>query len=199
MKRVILLFMLLFAAQVNAQESNKLYVEPKLNVAMAAVAMFNPAVEIGFGDASAIQLEYMGAYARENYMGTGEPFMLSMAMAEYRTYLPGRGHKGFFAGLDLGLLQYHMSKHVIPFVPHDHPDGIYDVGYGWVAGVNLGYKFRLKNRLGLEIFAAFGFQHSWHEQYNQDGVRIYEMNKTAEWLPYKGGISLTYRFGYNEQ
>ncbi len=192
-KRVLLIFMsLIFVTKAAAQN---FYIEPKVNVAAAAIALFNPAVEIGFGTRSAVQLEYMGAYAKKNYMGTGGPLILNMAIAEYRAYLLNREHKGLFLGFDLGLMQYKTQKYIIPFMSGSSSSGDYDWGFGYVLGLNLGYKFQFKEHWGLEIFAAYGWQHSQHEMHYANGNLRYSMNATAEWTPYKGGVTLSYRFG----
>lgn len=183
---------LLFVTKSKAQD---IYVEPKINVAAAAIAIFNPAVEIGWGSRSAAQLEYMGAYAKENYLGTGSAFIINMALAEYRAYLLNKEHKGLFVGFNLGLLQYRMEKYIIPIVAEDHSDGTYDWGFGYVLGLNIGYKFLFKERWGLEIFAGYGWQHSQHESHYANGNIRFSMNATAEWTPYKGGVTLSYRFG----
>lgn len=195
MKKITLLMLaaMLLVARSNAQD---FYVEPKVNVLLGCATIFNPAVEIGFGDMSAFQFEYMGAYAKEDFLGRGGPFILNMAIAEYRAYLPGRDHKGFFAGLDMGLHQYKADKNVIPFIANDHDEGVYDWGFGYLFGLNLGYKFLFNDRLGLELSAAIGWQHSQHEQYSADGIRRHNMNASGEWTPYKGGVLLSYRFGH---
>lgn len=198
MKKVTLLMFatMLLVARSNAQD---LYVEPKVNVLLGCATIFNPAIEIGFCDFSAVQFEYMGAYAKEDFLGQGGPFLLNMAIAEYRAYLPGRDHKGFFAGFDMGLHQYKADKNAIPFIANDHDDGVYDWGFGYLLGLNLGYKFLFGNRFGVELSTAFGWQHSQHEQYGPTGNIRYHMNASGEWMLYKGGVILSYRFGQKEK
>lgn len=196
MKRVLPILVAIVLLTTSKARAQEFYIEPKINVAAAAVALFNPAIEFGWGARSAFQVEYWGAYAKNNYMGSGAPLILNMAMAEYRAYLLNKEHKGLFAGFDFGLHHFKAEKKVLPFLPSDHGDvGVYDWGYGFVLGVNVGYKFLFKERFGLEIFAAFGWQHTQHEQYNGAGDMLYSMNGSAEWVPYKGGVSFSYRFG----
>ncbi len=170
-------------------------IEPKINLAMAAITVFNPAVEIGFGEHSAVQLEYFGAYSKYNYMGSGAPFIMNLSMVEYRRYLLNKEHKGLFAGANFGTHMYKMSKNIIPLIEHQPGDTSYDWGFGVVLGLHVGYKFILRERLGLELSAAGGWQRSMHEPYNSDGTLQVEMNASGEWFPYKLGVTLSYKFG----
>lgn len=192
MKKILFLTLILLSSVTKL--SSQIIVEPKVNALFGAVAIFNPAVEIGFGKFSAIQIDYMGAYATKDYMNSDYPFMLTMVTFEYRAYPFSSKHKGFFAGADLGFNTYRMSKNVLPFVVHDAEDK-YDNGQAVVLGLNLGYKFLFKEKIGLEFSVAGGWQHSQHEKYYANGDLFAAMNKSGEWIPYKAGIYLTYRFG----
>ncbi len=178
----------------------------KVNALMGAVAIVNPSIELGFGERSSITMDYVGAYAKSNYMGTGHQFVISMALFGYRHYLNKDTHSGLFVGGDFGLFGFSMNKAVVPFVANDHEsyyeDGVYydaesyyDVGYGYLLGVTVGYKylFTQSKRWGVELSLSGGWQLAQHEQYSGEGVRLYEYNPTAEWLPYKAGIYLSYR------
>lgn len=166
----------------------------KVNVAAGAIAIFNPSIELGFGESSAITMDYVGAFAKEDFMGTGYPFMTSMGFFGYRHYLKKGSHSGFFAGADFGLYVFRMNKNLAPLVVNDHDDQ-YDVGYGYIAGATLGYKylFGKSKRWGAEASFSYGWQHAQHEGYTPDGIRLFDLNASAEWLPYKAGIYLSYR------
>lgn len=173
--------------------------EVKVNVMAGAVAIFNPSIEIGFGKHSGVSMDFVGAFAEENYMGTGYPFLASMGIMGYRFYTKKDSHRGFFVGADLGFNTFKMNKNIIPLVAHDHSKNTYDFGYGILMGMTLGYKFLFKERWGVEISVSGGWQHSQHEVYQKgDNNKYYkavDMNASAEWFPYKAGVYLTYRFG----
>ncbi len=169
--------------------------EVKLNVAAAAVTIFNPSVEFYTGDSSAVTFDFVKSFAKEDFMNTGYPFLFSMGSLGYRRYTRAQSHDGFFYGGDFGLDMFRMNKDVIPFIAHDNAETFYDVGSGYCVGVTLGYKYKLSQRLSLEASVSAGWHYSQHEYYNQDGVRLYEFNASAEWTPYKAGIYLNYTFG----
>ncbi len=168
--------------------------EAKVNVAAGALAIFNPSFEIGFNHHSAVTFDYVGAFAQENYLGTGNPFLISMGMWGYRYYLEADSHSGWFFGGDGGLYAFRMEKNVIPFVRHDHGQG-YDVGYGYMFGATAGYKRRISDHFSVEASISGGWCLSIHESYHlEEGVRDTLFNPSYEWLPYKGGIYLVYHF-----
>lgn len=168
--------------------------EVKVNVASAAVAIFNPSFEIGFASRSAVTFDYVGAYAENDYLGTGSPLMVSSAIWGYRQYNRKLKDHGFFYGMDCGVHTFRMNKNIVPLVANDKSEGYYDVGQGYLIGFTFGYKYPLTERLNIETSISGGWHCSDHEGYNPDGVRLYELNPSAEWLPYKAGIYLSYRF-----
>ena len=193
--RLLIIFVFIFSlSKIHAQET-KFFVEPKLNIASLALGIVNPSVELGFATRSAVTIDYVGAYAKTDFMGTGYPLVINMSYMEYRHYLR-RGHKGFFAGAGVGAMVYKLNKSIIPFLPDDGTPNIYAWGQGYVLGGTLGYKFLIKERFGIEISLSGGFQHSQREEYSQDnGELLLPMNKTAEWTLYKAGVYFSYRFG----
>lgn len=168
-------------------------VDVKVNIPAGAVAIFNPSMEVGFASHSAISMDFVGAFARKNWMGTGHPFLLSMGLFGYRYYFKKDVHQGFFLGGDFGLNTFKMNKNIVPLVINDK-NNAYDVGYGYVIGSTFGYKYRFNYRWGIETSISYGFHHCQHEGYSNNGNRG-KMSASAEWVPYKAGVYLTYRIG----
>ncbi len=168
--------------------------DAKVNLLAGAVTIFNPSLEVGVGERSAIAVDYVGAYSRENFMGTGSPFILSMGVAEYRRYLIDGDHRGLFVGGDFGLDFFRMVKSRALLVSNTCDDGSYDVGYGYLFGVSVGYKYLFRERWSLEASLSGGYHNAQHERYSADGVRLVDFNASGEWVLYKAGIYLGYRF-----
>ncbi|MFI3315061.1 MAG: DUF3575 domain-containing protein [Rikenellaceae bacterium] len=189
MKKLIITLMLLglMANKTTAQTA-----EVKVNVLSAALAIFNPSLEVGFNSHSAITLDYVGVFAKYDYYNTGYPFLLSMGSMGYRYYIKSDTHNGAFVGADLGFNTFVMSKNIIPIVGHTGTD-FFDIGCGTFMGTTLGYKLPINERWGTEFSISGGWQHSWHELYNFDGTLRTPMNASGEWLFYKAAISLTYK------
>ncbi len=167
--------------------------EVKVNVLAGAVTIFNPSLEVSCGENSSLVFDYMGAYAKDDFMGMGYPLMFSMGLFEYRYYLGSKEHSGLFLGGNVGIDTFRMNKNILPAVAHDHADESYDVGQGFLIGVTIGYKYNFAKRWGVEASVTGGWSHSQHEGYNSAGERQFELNASAEWLPYKAGIYINYR------
>ena len=65
-------------------------------------------------------------------------------------------------------------------------------------GATLGYQYKINDRLGLDGFITGGNQQGNYKGYLKDPSIRYDsaegFNKSGEWLVYKLGISLTYKF-----
>ncbi len=189
-KKLLLFISLIAATQSFAQDKTA---EVKVNIPAGCITIFNPALEVGFAKQSALVFEYVGAFAEESFMGSGQPFLFSMPMFSYRHYIKKGSREGFFAGGDLGITLYRMEKNAIPLVANDHGAGVYDVGHGYVLGATVGYKRFIGDRFSIEASISGGYTHSRHEMYYPEGYRKYFFNGTYEWTLYKGGIYLGYR------
>ncbi len=167
--------------------------EVKLNVLGAAATVFNPSLELGVGKQQAVTADYIASFAEENFLNSGAPFLTSVFMCGYRYYFKEGANSGFFGSADVGLMFYRMSKDAIPLIHQDHGDGVYDVGYGYLLGCTLGYKYNISKRFTAEASISGGYQNSRHELYTPDGVRDYDFNTTAEWSLFKAAINLGYK------
>lgn len=80
---------------------------PRTNVklsALAAIGIVNPAVEFRVDEKWSVQLEGMGVFAAENFLGTGYPLQMGAAFVEARWYPKGVFRKFFLApNLGVGL------------------------------------------------------------------------------------------------
>ncbi|MFR9500384.1 MAG: DUF3575 domain-containing protein [Rikenellaceae bacterium] len=166
--------------------------EVKLNALAGAVAIFNPSVEVGLSDNSALSFDYVGAFAEESYLHSGYPLILAMGLFGYRQYITSESNTGLYIGGDFGLNMFRMNKNIIPLVANDRGNN-YDVGYGYLLGLSVGYKYPITERLSVEASLSGGWQYTRHEVYSMDGNRFISFNASGEWTPYKAGIYLNYR------
>ncbi len=168
--------------------------EVKVNALAGALTIINPSTEISLSDRSSATIDYVGIYAKDNFLGTGYPTLFTMGVTGYRRYAKGLNHDGFFYGMDFGFDMFRINKNVIPLVVNDKGRGYYDFGYGYLIGFSVGYKYAINERWLIEASVSGGWHYALHEGYSPEGNRLFELNPTAEWTPYKGGIYLIYRF-----
>lgn len=136
-------------------------------------------------------MDYVGIYSGESWMGTSQPLVLSMGVAAYRFYINRNEMRGFYTGAEVVADYFRMNKNNAPFIANDSSDNRYDVGNGYAVGMVFGYKRPIAPRLKLEVNASFGWHYALHEVYVNDVLTV-ERNPTAEWIPYKAGLYISY-------
>ena len=118
--------------------------------------------------------------------------MKSEILSFVRTYLEKNHIQSIFLDeeqnqvFDLGLREYLLKE----------PKSI-QVGQNVIVGLTVGYHFTFTKHWGLEIVAGYGRQFSTYEAYtpHKDGTVLHrELNGSAEYLPTKAGVLVTYRF-----
>ena len=173
--------------------------KPKINIklnSVVALGIVNPAVEFRVFNKGSVQLEGWGVYAPRNYLGTGYPCSLALMYGEFRFY-PKAVFKGFFCGVHIGGGVYRLNKNILPIFGYLKEPKSIQVGQNVIVGLTVGYHFTFTKHWGLEIVAGYGRQFSTYEAYTpqKDGTVLHrELNGSAEYLPTKAGVLVTYRF-----
>ena len=197
----------LFTLSMHAQQS-EVFV-PRTNVklsALAAIGIVNPAVEFRVDEKWSVQLEGMGVFAAENFLGTGYPLQMGAAFVEARWYPKGVFRK-FFLAPNVGGGAFRLNKNILhkffgwaPDLNYKKPENSVQVGQNFMGGITLGYVFTfLKNpNWSIEANWSIGRQWAKYEEYihGENGkVIIVELGGSAEYLPfYRGGIFVAYKW-----
>lgn len=193
-KTIITLSFIVLSANLFAQEKES-KVNVKLNTS-TLLGIVNPAVEFRVFDKWSVQLEGWGIYAPENFLGTGYPCSMALMYGEFR-YYPKEVFKGFFFGAHIGAGVYRLNKNILPIFGYlKNPNSI-QVGQNLIIGLTVGYHFTFNRHWGLEVVAGYGRQYSTYESYThkEDGSVVYSsLNGSAEYMPTKVGLLITYRF-----
>lgn len=191
--------LLLFTYTGNLFAQDKEEKNPKLNIKLNAstlIGVVNPAVEFRVFNKGSVQLEGWGVYAPENFLGTGYPCSLALMYGEFR-YYPKEVFKGFFGGVHIGAGVYRLNKNVLPIFGYLKDPNSIQVGQNLIVGLTVGYHFTFNKHWGLEVVIGYGRQYSTYESYTtkEDGTVTYRsLNGSAEYLPTKAGLLVTYRF-----
>ena len=80
--------------------------------ALAAIGIVNPAVEFRVDEKWSVQLEGMGVFAAENFLGTGYPLQMGAAFVEARWY-PKGVFRMFFLAPNVGGGAFRMNKNIL--------------------------------------------------------------------------------------
>jgi hypothetical protein len=116
-----------------------------------------------------------------------KPLRFLIVTPELR-YYPKNEHKGFYVGAHLGGSTFKLQKYGY------ENSNYYQKGYNYMAGASIGYVYFVSEKIALEAFVGGGTVQSFYKGYNDTTGERYEdaekFNKSGEWLPYRGGISV---------
>ena len=74
---------------------------------------------------------------------------------------------------------------------------LYQKGFSFLFGVEGGYQFRLADNWNMDIFAGIGNSQDFYKGYVRGTGQRYDSadgyNRSGEWLPYRGGVMISYR------
>lgn len=167
----------------------KAQVRLKANLAALPFAVVNVGEELQLSPNYTLQADAM---LSPWWSFHGRPMLFGTAFVEGRYYL-----RSSFQGLYFGA---HLGGGVLRATKWNYwNQAVYQKGFIYMAGAVVGYQMDLTDRLGLDFFLGGGnLQGQYHSYYLDDGGR-YKLdkaigfNKSGEWLPYRGGIMLTYK------
>lgn len=211
-KVLLILFCLLSFQSMRANSNDSIQTElltPCINIklnALAAIGIVNPAVEFRIDRKWSVQLEGMGIFAANNFLGTGYPLQMGAAFVEARWY-PKQVFKGFFVAPNFGGGAFRMNKNILhkffgwaPDLDYKKLENSVQVGHNFMGGVTLGYVFSFKKNphWSIEVNWSLGRQWAQYEDYVHRGNGVIthnEMGGSAEYMPfYRGGIFVAYRW-----
>lgn len=179
----------------------KLYV--KANAVFLPVGVLNAALEKEISNKWTIQAEtfispwksFGGKYA-QIYMGG----------IEGRYYFK-EAFKHWYVGANLNLVLFKIQKWNYWGGPFQYEPGapiydsadLYQKGFAVMLGATVGYQWQINDRWNLDAFVggghSEGFYKGYHKylgvRYDEDPTREY--NRSGEFLPYKGGLMISYR------
>lgn len=122
----------------------------------------------------------------------GRPLQGLQLISEVRFY-PKESFKGFYVGAYLGYDSYELSK-------WDHPKTDIQHGIGMGVGATVGWQIDITRRLGMDFYVGYGWHHGWYYGVDETTGNLYvDWNKSAEWIPYKAGVTFAYRLGMGKK
>lgn len=76
---------------------------------------------------------------------------------------------------------------------------LYQDGFSFFLGATVGYQFQVNDRWNLDLYLGGGTAQSYYKGFHKTlGVRYdtdptREYNQSGEWIPYRGGLMISYR------
>lgn len=181
MKKAILFSFVLFSIASSAQT----YI--KLNGLSALVGVPQVGIETSIGTKSTFNID---AFASLWKSFDGKPMQALMITPEYRYHFNEK-FNGFYTGIHAGGDVYKIQKW------NYWGTNKYEKGFGFHIGATIGYQKKLSDKFVLDGFIGGGWHQGFYKGYYTDTPGRYESvknwNKSGEWLPYRGGIMISYK------
>lgn len=181
MKKIFSLSLLLISALCTSQT----YV--KVNALTTLLTVPNVGIETSIGKKSTFQFDILGSLFRSV---DGKPREFYVIIPEYRYHFQEK-YNGFYAGVHMGLTLFNFQKW--NYLNTD----LYEKGLGYAVGATIGYQKKINDRFMLDCFLGGGNHQGFYHGYKISTGERYETaghwNKSGEWLPYRGGVMISYR------
>ncbi|MRX38910.1 DUF3575 domain-containing protein [Flavobacterium sp. LC2016-23] len=183
MKKVLILFVIFLSAHSQSQT----YL--KFNTATAAILVPNIGIETSIGEKTTFSVDVMASFW-ESFNGHS-PMKFYTLTPEIRYHFKEK-YNGFYVGLHMGPDIYEIQKW------NYWETNKYEHGFGYRVGATVGYNIKLNDKFLLDIFAGGGWHQGFYHGYYNDGTpgryeKAKNWNKSGEWLPYRGGVMLSYK------
>lgn len=161
----------------------------KFNGVSALVGVPNVGIETSIGKKTTFSFDVMASFWK-SFAGHN-PMQFYTFTSEVRYHFKEK-YKGWYFGAHVGPDIYRLQKWNYWNTRH------YEEGFGYRIGATLGYNFKISEKLNLEAFLGGGWHQGFYRGYYNDGTpgryeKAEKFNKSGEWLPYRGGLMITYK------
>ncbi|MBK0368593.1 DUF3575 domain-containing protein [Flavobacterium agrisoli] len=161
----------------------------KANVLTALVLIPDIGIETSIGEKTTFQFDVMASFW--NSFDGKHPMKFYTFTPEVRYHFKEK-YNGFYVGAHIGADKYQLQKW------NYWESNQYEDGFGYRLGATIGYNVKLNEKFNLDCFVGGGWHQGFYHGYYNDGTpgrydRAQNYNKSGEWLPYRGGIMLSYK------
>ena len=181
MKKIFFSLVVLFSIQSQSQT----YI--KVNALTTLLTIPNIGIETSIGKKSTFQFDILASPWKSI---NGKPQQFYMFIPEYRYHFHEKNN-GFYIGTHIGAIKFNFQKW--NYLNTDK----YQKGFGYIVGATIGYQTKINDKFMLDCFFGGGNQQGFYKGYllssgeRYDGAEHY--NKSGEWLPYRGGVMVSYK------
>jgi len=160
----------------------------KLNALTTLIGIPQIGIETSICKKLTFQADALGAYWG-SVNKAGAPFKTVMVFSELRYHF-NHNYKGLYVGGHIGGAIYQLQKW-----NYWNSDSV-QKGESFFLGISVGYQFLIKNRWMIDAFVGGGNQQAHYTGRLMSTGERYEhssYNKSGEWLPYRGGVMISYK------
>ncbi|WP_312321874.1 DUF3575 domain-containing protein [Soonwooa sp.] len=197
-----------FAFGQEQESNNKKDLRIKANLLTLPISMINVGVEQQISEHYTVQADvfvspwksFAGKHAQAYLVGFDGRYYFSKAFEKF--YIGANVSGGFY---NIQKWNYwndnfyvHKNGEVTPYINSN----LYQKGYTFILGAVGGYQFQWNDHWGLDIYLGIGTMQSFYKGYDKVTGDRYDtledragndLDQSGEWLPYRGGVMLTYK------
>lgn len=181
MKKTLLFLVLLFSMHLQSQT----YV--KVNALTTLLTIPNVGIETSIGKKSTFHFDILASPWKSV---SGKPQEFYTFTPEYRYHFK-ENYNGFYTGFHAGASIFNFQKW--NYLNTDR----YEKGVGYFIGATVGYQVKISTKFMLDCFLGGGWHQGFYKGYNISTGERYETaikyNKSGEWIPYRGGVMVSYQ------
>jgi hypothetical protein len=161
----------------------------KGNAVTALILVPNFGVETSIGKKLTFQADIMASFWES--IGGLNPMKFYSLTTEVRYHFQ-EIYRGFYFGVNAGGDRFQIQKWGY------FGSNLYQDGFGYKFGATIGYEKKINDRFMLDFFVGGGWHQGFYHGYYNDGTPgrydgAENWNKSGEWLPYRGGVMISYR------
>lgn len=181
MKKLLIITILLFSIHTQSQT----YV--KVNATSTLLTIPNVGIETSIGKKSTFQFDITASFWKSL---KGNPMQFYIFIPEYRYHFHEK-YNGFYVGVHIGATIFNFQKW------NYLNTNKYEKGFGYLMGATIGYQKKINDRFLLDCFLGGGSSQGFYKGYyvgtNIRYEKVVNYNKSGEWIPYRGGVMISYR------
>ena len=166
----------------------------KLNGATGILGIPGIGIEVPLSKKFSFQLDatmsFWNSITSEMY--DSRPYVFNQIFPEVR-YFTKEVNDGLYFGTHFGYGMFKISKN-----GSYASQNKYQYGYLFFAGITFGYQWKIKERWLIDGFLGGGYSKATYEGFERNTGTRYNLNEnvnfSAQWIPYRGGVMIGYRF-----
>lgn len=159
----------------------------KANAFTTLLTIPNVGIETSIGEKSTFHFDALASFWKSV---NGKPREFYTFTPEYRYHFKEK-YNGFYAGAHIGASIFNFQKW------NYINTNLYEKGVGYFIGSTIGYQIKINDKFMLDCFLGGGWHQGFYKGYDlTTGIRYEKAknyNKSGEWLPYRGGIMVSYK------
>lgn len=159
----------------------------KINLAGLPLGMINGAAEARISNKFTLQPEFFISPWKSFF---GNRLQIYSFNLETRYYFK-ESFKHFYVGGNAGIALFDLQKW------NYIGSNAYQRGYSILFGVTVGYQYPISERFNMDFYLGGANSQGFYHGYDIRNGKRYEdsspWNKSGEWIPYKVGVTLSYK------